>query len=60
MDKKYIFFKNDDFEWFCYKFFEVWIEIISKNRIEYEFKIKVVSWVFGYGIYWIFLGLFID
>lgn len=59
-DKKYISLKNDDSEWFRHKLLEVRTETISKNRIEYELKIKAVSWVFGYGIHRIFPGLLTD
>lgn len=34
--------------------------MVSESEIKYEMKIKVVSWVFGFGIYQIFFYLFID
>lgn len=59
-EKKYISLKRDDSEWFRDKLLEDRTETVSENKIEYEKKIKAVSWVLGYGIYQILPELLTD
>lgn len=59
-EKNYISLKRDDSEWFRDKLLEDRTETVSENKIEYEKKIKAVSWVFGFGIYQIIPYLLTD
>lgn len=58
--KNYISLKRDDSEWFRDKLLEDRTETVSENKIEYEKKIKAVSWVFGFGIHQIIPYLLTD
>lgn len=59
-EKNYISLKRDDSEWFRDKLLENRTETVSENKIEYEKKIKAVSWVLGFGIYQILPELLTD
>lgn len=59
-EKNYISLKRDDSEWFRNKLLEDRTETVSENKIEYEKKIKAVSWVLGFGIYQIIPYLLTD
>lgn len=59
-EKNYISLKRDDSEWFRDKLLEDRTETVSENKIEYEKKIKAVSWVLGFGIYQILPELLTD